>query len=166
MVSALWDPTLSRFQTSKPPTVSFQIWDPFRIFKKLYKLFIKVLFIINHVYHSVHYDLNVIFICYNITTHSNAFYHSIISIWQHLKAQYITVTYTYKPCTSYILNICYSYFNHMLDPGARISLVRDGQIVVRGNQYVVFTYVNTYTIIGSDDQGETTFGIYYSHLSK
>ena len=35
--------------------------------------------------------------------------------------------------------------------------------MVRGNQYVVFTYVNTYTIIGSDDQGETMFGIYNSH---
>ena len=51
----------------------------------------------------------------------------------------------------------------MIKPGERISLVRDGQIVVRGNQYVVFTYVNTYTIIGTDDQGETTFGIYDSH---
>jgi hypothetical protein len=51
----------------------------------------------------------------------------------------------------------------MLDPGTRISLVRDGQIVVRGDQCVVFTYMNTYTIIGRDDQGETTFGIYDSH---
>ena len=48
----------------------------------------------------------------------------------------------------------------MLSPGTRVVLVLDGEIVTRGDLYVVFAYVDTYTVVGSDDEGETAFGIF------
>ena len=61
-----------------------------------------------------------------------------------------------------MLNMIYSCLNQILNPGTRNFLVRDGQIAARADQHVVFTYMNTYAIIGRDKQGETMFGIYDS----
>lgn len=48
----------------------------------------------------------------------------------------------------------------MLAPGTRVVLVSNSEIAMRGELYVVFTYPNSYTLIGKDDEDETTFGIY------
>jgi len=48
----------------------------------------------------------------------------------------------------------------MLRPGTRVVFVSDGQIVVRGNLFVVFAYPATYAVIGKDDDDETTFGVF------
>lgn len=48
----------------------------------------------------------------------------------------------------------------MLCPGTRVVLVSDGEIVMRGDIYVVFAYLDSYTLIGMDDEDDATFGIY------
>ena len=48
----------------------------------------------------------------------------------------------------------------MLAPGTRVVLITDGEIVTCGEIYVVFTYPNSYTLIGRDDENDNTFGIY------
>ena len=48
----------------------------------------------------------------------------------------------------------------MLCPGTRVVLVSDGEIVMRGYICVIFAYLDSYTLIGRDDEDDAMFGIY------
>jgi hypothetical protein len=52
---------------------------------------------------------------------------------------------------------CFS--NVKMDPGTRVVVTHNDQIVVKGELYIVFSYINDYTVIGTNDDHEYMFGI-------
>jgi hypothetical protein len=46
-----------------------------------------------------------------------------------------------------------------IDPGTRVVVTHNDQIIVRGELYIVFSYINYYTVIGTTDYHKYMFGI-------
>jgi len=46
-----------------------------------------------------------------------------------------------------------------IKPGTRVVITHNDKIVVRGNLYIVFSYIDDCTVIGTDDNEEYMFGL-------
>jgi hypothetical protein len=48
----------------------------------------------------------------------------------------------------------------MLVPGTRVVLVSNGEITMKGDLFVAFSYGDSYAIIGRDDEDYEFFGVH------